>query len=220
LGEVDSSIIFLPKNYTSFCNLTDVYYDSYKGNARWMSASNKITESYDLQYRHLKNINLNKKLVQFSARQQSLIWYQRLLKKNSKCEVLTRALKEFDISNQKLVNELSLQPFPTLEDIGKEGRRALFLLIQHFDEDIIIQENFLSKIKVLIESSRYTDTILLNQYAYLTDRVLVNKGKDQEFGTQSKEDGTLFPIRDITKVNERRHKFYLKPILVTSLTNQ
>lgn len=63
--------------------------------------------------------------------------------------------------------------YPTKKHVGAEGLKAFWLLIQHQDFDLDLQKKCLEQCDFDPEEK-----------AHLTDRVLVNEGKEQKYGTQ------------------------------------
>ncbi|MBU6389582.1 hypothetical protein KGQ71_03630 [Patescibacteria group bacterium] len=89
--------------------------------------------------------------------------------------------------------------------------RAIWLITQHADHDVKFQKLVLRLIKPLIRDKSKAK----EHYAYLQDRVLVNEGKPQLFGTQFTQDkhGKPIPhkIRDPQYLDARRREFGLQP---------
>jgi hypothetical protein len=103
--------------------------------------------------------------------------------------------------------------WPTIDLVGEEASNNAWLLAQHADHDLEFQKEVLD---LLIERrGENPNSIRASNIAYLTDRILVAEGKEQEFGTQFKigDDGlTLRPVRDFKNVNERRFEYGLDEI--------
>jgi hypothetical protein len=64
--------------------------------------------------------------------------------------------------------------------VGKDGAHAAWLIVQHSDEDPAFQRRCLT----LLEDAFHRGEADALEVAYLTDRVLVNEGKQQMYGTQ------------------------------------
>ncbi len=79
--------------------------------------------------------------------------------------------------------------YPTEKSVGKEGMKKFWLLVQHQDSDVTLQKACLRKCDFAPKEK-----------AYLIDRVLVNTGKKQRYGTQMRRtiNGSLAP-RTITQ---------------------
>ncbi len=70
--------------------------------------------------------------------------------------------------------------FPDYEMVGKEASEAFWLIVQHCDHDPVFQERVMVAMKDAVMRGQADGKNL----AYLTDRVLVNTGRAQEYGTQ------------------------------------
>lgn len=87
---------------------------------------------------------------------------------------------------------------------GKEASRHFWLLVQHADHDPAFQK------EVLFTMGKAVARGLADpgQYAYLSDRVQVNAGEKQQYGTQLeyREDFWIVPkpTRDSITLNQRR----------------
>lgn len=103
--------------------------------------------------------------------------------------------------------------YPGADMAGKQSAHNFWLLIQHCDQDPAFQEEVLGAMKQEVENG----TVSAWNYAYLTDRVLVNQGKPQVYGTQMQlnRDSTSFepkPMIEPEKVDDRRGEMGLSPI--------
>ena len=99
--------------------------------------------------------------------------------------------------------------------VGEEGSHDFWLLMQHQDSHPEFQEEVLAKMAIAVDEKKasYTD------YAYLLDRVLVNTGKLQMFGTQMtlNADSSSYipkPVDDADKLDKRRKKAGLPPMML------
>ena len=92
--------------------------------------------------------------------------------------------------------------WPTRSLVGGDGARSAWLLVQHADADPAFQRQCLDLMNELA-----AEQVSAVDVAYLTDRVLVNEGKHQIYGTQFWiVDGQLVPrpIEDEAGVEARR----------------
>lgn len=102
-----------------------------------------------------------------------------------------------DLSHGLILKEIVREfGFPKKELVGDEGIHAFWLLVQHQDFDIGFQKKCLENIE-----------FSLKDRAYLTDRVLVNSGQKQMYGTQFNQ-----PIEDEAGVDARRAAIGLEPL--------
>ncbi len=115
-----------------------------------------------------------------------------------------------DRENTEYLKELiGKNGWPKKSVIGDEAARAAWLLAQHADHDPDFQENCLKLMKELPDGE-----VDPAKVAYLEDRVLVNRGQPQIYGTQFYQDGEYFgprPITDVETLDERRAAVGLGP---------
>lgn len=90
-------------------------------------------------------------------------------------------------------------------EVGKQSSHHFLQMVQRFDDDATFQQ------EVLVEMKKHIDKINANpmEFAYLTDRVNLNQGKPQVYGTQLKinEKGTSYEpktVIDPPNLNKRR----------------
>ncbi len=103
--------------------------------------------------------------------------------------------------------------FPGFDLVGKNGSHNFWLMIQHQDRNTDFQIEVLTLMKKQVD----VDNANKNDYAYLVDRVRVNTGKLQVYGTQMtiNEDRTSYmpkPVEDPDNLNKRRLEMNLSPI--------
>ncbi len=102
--------------------------------------------------------------------------------------------------------------YPTVDLVGKESANNFFLMVQHSDSDI----GFQSKMLLIIEEEVNKGNIEGRAYAFLTDRVLLAKGKPQLYGTQLDYDkkGNAFSknLDASEDCDARREKYGLEPL--------
>jgi len=102
-------------------------------------------------------------------------------------------------------------------DAHRFGRRIsshAWLMAQHADADPMLQQQVLERMAPYLENGG----VRPRDYAYLFDRVAVNRGRPQRYGTQPmadcNEDGTLSPqpIEDPESVDARRAELGMEPM--------
>lgn len=106
------------------------------------------------------------------------------------------------INTEKMKEIVAQIGWPTVSKVGESGAHGAWLLIQHADHDVVFQEQCLELMKK--EPSTEVDSI---DIAYLDDRVRVNKGQPQLYGTQfTEKDGRRVPklIENEAEVDKRR----------------
>lgn len=117
---------------------------------------------------------------------------------------LHRRMKEVDTENARRIREIIDRcGWRGKDDIGEEANETLFLCIQHVD-DLTIQEKYLPMLKQAVEEGCAEGW----HYAFLVDRIRMNRGEKQIYGTQSIfQNGTLdyvVPLEDPDKVDSLR----------------
>lgn len=103
--------------------------------------------------------------------------------------------------------------FPGYNMVGEKSSDNFWLLVQHADKHPSFQDSVLAKMKTEAEKGNAS---LLN-YAYLADRVKVNNGQLQIYGTQmtlntEKNSFEPMPTMEPEKLDERRQQAGLPPI--------
>lgn len=117
-----------------------------------------------------------------------------------------------DSLNQiKVMKILDTRGWLGTDVVGKDGSRALFLVIQH--ADLPIQEKYLPMMKEALKKGDASGSSL----ALLEDRVALRKGGLQTYGSQigmMPETGEhyVLPLADPDQVNQRRNEVGLGPL--------
>ncbi len=116
-----------------------------------------------------------------------------------------------DAANLPMIKKIVAEHggLPPVREVGADGVAAAWLLVQHADRDVDFQRQVLENVMPLVESG----DVQPDSFALLTDRVLVNSGKPQRYGSQ------LIPVDGrwqpqpmegaIAQVNQRRAEVHL-----------
>jgi hypothetical protein len=121
-------------------------------------------------------------------------------------ETISRRMMLTDSSNYFLLKDIfDKYGFPNYDIVGKEGSNNFWLLVQHQDRHPTFQDSVLVKMKIEVDANKAYS----GNYAYLVDRVKVNTGQQQVYGTQmelNSEQTSYVPksVIDSGKLNERR----------------
>lgn len=122
--------------------------------------------------------------------------------------------RQNDANNQKRLKEIVDQiGWPGKSLVGDNGSNTAFLIAQHSDRDIQLQEFFYSKLKASYEAH----DVSASNFAYITDRILRAKDQPQIYGTQGWENPDtgnfeIAPIEDEANVDKRRFLADLPPL--------
>jgi len=103
--------------------------------------------------------------------------------------------------------------YPGYDKVGKNSSHNFWLLVQHADKYPDFQQQVLDSMFVQVSAGNSYGA----DYAYLVDRVKVNTGQLQIYGTQMtlNDDSTSYipkPVEDSDKLDVRRHSVGLPPI--------
>jgi hypothetical protein len=116
-----------------------------------------------------------------------------------------------DAANTARLKEIVAERgWPGKSLVGREGALAAFLIAQHADADPAFQERCLELMRAMPPGE-----VSPGDIAYLTDRVRVNTGRKQLYGTQFWFEGGVFaprPIEDPDGLAERRAEAGLIPM--------
>ena len=111
-----------------------------------------------------------------------------------------------DHRNQELVISIIEKcGMPTLKEVGQKQMDAIWLGLQH------TENKYRVKYFPLIEKAVKNGDLSKKQYALMKDRILMDEGKPQIFGSQIKN-GKLYDLEDPKTVNKRRQEMGLEPI--------
>lgn len=110
------------------------------------------------------------------------------------CEI--GKLNSQHISRLKVV--IQEMGWPGIHLVGIDGDQAAWLLVQHADDDLPFQLNCLG----LLEAQLVQGNTSPQNVAYLTDRILINQGKKQRYGTQFKIKDNIMILDPIEKEEE------------------
>lgn len=117
-------------------------------------------------------------------------------------------------SHQKRIKEIFNKfGFVGFDLAGEEGSNNFWLLVQHSNHNPQFQKKVLEKMRLEVNSGNASS----ENYGLLVDRVNINLGKSQIYGTQldyNLNTGQAYPknLLDSINVNRRRKSIDLKPL--------
>lgn len=112
---------------------------------------------------------------------------------------------------KEIINEYG---FPTEKLIGKEAMHGVWAIIQHADGDKDWQKSMLPYVELGVSNGEFSK----NDYAYLYDRIQVNHGLPQRYGSQFEKVDRLNKIaelretEDLKNLDNRRREMDMMPI--------
>lgn len=124
---------------------------------------------------------------------------------------LVKTLETVDKPHTKRITEIfAKQGFPSISQVGTDGVKAYFLLLQH-SGDLELKKKCESGIK-----TAFADKVLSpSEYASFVDRLLVEQKKPQIYGSNfESNDGKLVmsQTKDLPNLDARRKAIGLPPI--------
>ncbi|WBO83429.1 DUF6624 domain-containing protein [Hymenobacter yonginensis] len=104
--------------------------------------------------------------------------------------------------------------YPGFRQVGEQSANNFWLLVQHADAYPKFQRQMLQLMLVEVKRRNASPT----NYAYLADRVAINSGQPEEYGTQVVYEGPGLgkavpkSLRDPANVNKRRAAIGMEPL--------
>ncbi|HFK5553462.1 TPA: DUF6624 domain-containing protein [Elizabethkingia anophelis] len=193
--------------------LTDKNFSALHHMEGWKKFTNQI-KAKKSKY----NNDIRLKLLDVQNKDQSIrLIYQELKKTYTDDSDLVKSasekMKKIDLESVDIVTKI-IDKYGWLgkDKIGKEANETLFLGIQHID-DLVVQSKYLPAIKDAVKKGNAEPWHL----AFLTDRILMNQGKKQIYGTQkiitkNHETSYIIPLENPEKVDELRKEIGLDPL--------
>lgn len=129
-------------------------------------------------------------------------------------EALLRRMNEIDSANTARMRVIVKKyGWPGPELVGIDGTEAAFTIVQH------AEHTFQREMLPLVEKAYRANKLSGQSYALLFDRVLVENGQPQVYGTQARRftewnghEPVLYPIKDEANVDKRRAEVGLEPL--------
>lgn len=119
-----------------------------------------------------------------------------------------------EINRNRLKSIFEEHGFPSRALIGKDAMQGIFLIIQHADGDKAWQKQQLPNLK----EAALSGDVPKQNYTYLFDRIKVNNGEPQRYGSQfanvNREKGIaiLRETEDLQNLDKRRREMDMMPI--------
>jgi len=154
------------------------------------------------------NVALQKELLQMEEIDQIAVYKNYISPRKEKITPQQRKTYKDSVlkAHRKRLGEVFDQyGFPGYDLVGKSGTHAFWLMVQHFDKYVGFQQKVLKAMKVEVKRGNANG----QNFAYLTDRVLINTDQKQKYGTQVLYDNSVGkpypkPLQNPSKVDEYR----------------
>lgn len=126
---------------------------------------------------------------------------QRIRKENN----LIKYAKEDHRNQELVVSIIEKCGMPSLDEVTQKEMDAIWLALQHTVKKYRIK--YFPQIEKAVENGDLSK----EQYAIMKDRILMDQGKPQIYGSQIKN-GKLYTLESPEFVNDRRKKMGMEPI--------
>lgn len=168
---------------------------------------------------HIGNVELQTELIKMYLNDQSVrgnVMHDIISNYNLEEYELTKmdAVITDQINRDRLKEIIEELGFPTKKLVGKDAMQAVFIIIQHSDGDTEWQKQQLLNIKRAVKQGDMDG----QSYAYLYDRIKINGGEKQLYGTQFQnvdlinKKVELADTEDIENLDRRRMEVGMMPM--------
>lgn len=224
-GQKDSAFVslYLIANKTNYSNYNHLIQDedliALHNDKRWDTLVNIVKSNKDKK-EHGINKALSIRIDSLTAEDQKWRGLVRQLN-NSEIDSISKDTISKYLRITDSLNFFHLQDIisnyghPTIPMVGQNSSKNFWLLVQHQDKNVSFQLEVLKLMKIEVDKG----LVAYLYYAYLIDRVKVNSGELQVYGTQMtlNAKGDSYepkPCIEPSKLNERRKEAGLPPIEV------
>lgn len=213
IGDIDSAFIFLDLTIKSGLNeiyfLVDEDLNSLRVEEKWIQIEKIVIDEFMNKNRSILNPELAIEICKMGYKDQNgrqkILLFEQVGASRVKIDSLWSIQKKQDsicsVFITNLINNNGML-FPSTLEIGEIASRYAFLMLQHSSY------NVRKKYYQIIKKASKEKHLDKKYYAMYIDRLLVDKGKKQLYGTQmyKNTEGVLilYPIKRKHKMNTRR----------------
>ncbi|CAL2102850.1 conserved protein of unknown function [Tenacibaculum sp. 190130A14a] len=122
-----------------------------------------------------------------------------------KSNQLIKYAKEDHRNQELIISIIEKCGMPTLNEVSQKHMDAIWLGLQHSNEDV--RKKYFPFVEKAVENGDLSK----QQYALMKDRILMDAGKPQIYGSQI-DNGKLYKLENPESVNERRKEMGLETI--------
>jgi hypothetical protein len=123
---------------------------------------------------------------------------------------LNSLIKSFDsLALNKVESIISTYGWLGKSKVGELANTTLFIIVQHANDNSVRE-----KFYPLLEESVNEGESRPSDWATMRDRILIQNGKPQIYGTQTDHAGQLLPVENRKELNKRRRRVGLKRIKI------
>ena len=221
IGNIDSAFIFL--YYAMKLGLKEIYFLAdedlkiLRNEDRWKPIEMVVIDEFNKKNSSILKPELALEICKMGFKDQNgrqkILRIEQIGENKSTLDSLWTIQNKQDSINREYITKLIDQNtmlFPSITEIGNTASRFAFLMLQHSSYDV--RKKYYKTIKFAMENNHLEK----RYFAMYLDRLLIDEGKKQLYGTQIQKniEGklVLFPVKRKFNMNRRRLRLGLAKI--------
>ena len=221
IGNIDSAFIFL--DYAMKLGLKEIYFLAdedlkiLRNEDRWKPIEMVVIDEFNKKNSSILKPELALEICKMGFKDQNgrqkILRIEQIGENKSTLDSLWTIQNKQDSINREYITKLIDQNsmlFPSITEIGNTASRFAFLMLQHSSYDV--RKKYYKTIKFAMENNHLEK----RYFAMYLDRLLIDEGKKQLYGTQMQKNKegklVLFPVKRKFNMNRRRLRLGLAKI--------
>lgn len=221
IGNIDSAFIFL--DHAMKLGLKEIYFltdedlNILRNEDRWKPIEKVVIDEFNKKNGSILKPELALEICKMGFNDQNgrqiILRMEQIGENKSILDSLWEIQNKQDSINSEYITKLidyNSMLFPSISEIGSTASRFAFLMLQHSSYDV--RKKYYKTIKLAMENNHLEK----RYFAMYFDRLLIDEGKKQLYGTQMQKntDGklVLYPLKRKFNMNRRRSRFGLPKI--------
>jgi hypothetical protein len=221
IGNIDSAFIFL--DYAMKLGLKEIYFLAdedlkiLRNEDRWKPIEMVVIDEFNKKNSSILKPELALEICKMGFKDQNgrqkILRIEQIGENKSTLDSLWTIQNKQDSINREYITKLIDQNsmlFPSITEIGNTASRFAFLMLQHSSYDV--RKKYYKTIKFAMENNHLEK----RYFAMYLDRLLIDEGKKQLYGTQIQKNKegklVLFPVKRKFNMNRRRLRLGLAKI--------
>jgi hypothetical protein len=213
IGNIDSAFIFL--DYAMKLGLKEIYFLAdedlkiLRNEDRWKPIEKAVIDEFNKKNSSILKPELALEICKMGFKDQNgrqkILRIEQIGENKSTLDSLWTIQNKQDSINREYITKLIDQNsmlFPSITEIGNTASRFAFLMLQHSSYDV--RKKYYKTIKFAMENNHLEK----RYFAMYLDRLLIDEGKKQLYGTQIQKNKegklVLFPVKREFNMNRRR----------------
>jgi hypothetical protein len=221
IRNIDSAFIFL--DYAMKLGLKEIYFLAdedlriLRNEDRWKPIEKAVIDEFNKKNSSILKPELALEICKMGFKDQNgrqiILRIEQIGENKSTLDSLWIIQNKQDSINSEYITKLIDQNsmlFPSITEIGNTASRFAFLMLQHSSYDV--RKKYYKTIKFAMENNHLEK----RYFAMYLDRLLIDEGKKQLYGTQMQKNKegklVLFPVKRKFNMNRRRLRLGLAKI--------